>query len=637
MRHARPRRASWPPDARTPGTRLAFLGAMAHRSAAARAVVAAAGRALPWLRRVFLLLAGLQLFYLIGVNGLFWSGAYERLINGAQDEVRLEIGHAWTVLPFVVHVRDVRVVVDEPVVQMDIRADEATVRFHVTKLFNRLVHMSDVRGEGFVFRLRRRVPVADLSDERFASLPPIPALPRPILWPDPDPDTDLSNNWNVRMDDVDASFDEIWIDGERFLGAAHLRGSYTIMTEQWLELPEASMRFDHGVLLSAHRPAIVALSGEVSGSLPRIDFREDGAPEVLEGLRAEARLELVLFDASAVARHLPVEDRVRGGMGALRLEGALAGGVIQPESHLEVRLDDLALRAGPVHLRTPLRLEATSDGERIEGRLALGGTVGFDAEIPTLTITQAELTGSARAADLREGIADPKGKLDVQGGTPRLRIDGPPTITRGEASLSAQLELDGGVIAGAVGAAVRSGALRWDDLAFAGEAETTIYVRGAIDPLRLDNAKGELSVDGVVGDDEECWHARAALTEAEGSRASGRVGVALQMESLEPFLAISHFDDEVPDVAEALLDLDEVIAHFGTRWDEEATTLTLHRLECDDCAAAGRFRLTDRVLRGAAIVQAGPITVGIVKATETPETTLFPGDDWRERHLPGLR
>jgi hypothetical protein len=596
------------------------------------AASAVAKPSLPWLRRAFLVVAGLQLFYLVGFNALFWSGGYERLVNGSQDIVRVELGHAWTVRPFVVNVRDLRLTVDEPVVQLEIAVDEAKVGFHVSALLDRLVHMHGVRGGDFVFRLRRRVEAPALTPERLRSLPPIPGLEPPILVPDPDPDLDLSNNWNVRMDDVDVRMREIWIDSERFLGQSQVTGSFTLMTEQSLELPRGAITFDHGVVLTAHRPLALDIRGDAAVAIAQIDFQKGG--DALEALTVEADLEAFLFDAGAIGHHFGVE--ARGGRGPLRIEGLLLAGVVQEGSQVDLSLEDLVVRAGPVHLRTPLELEVTSDGERLAGQLELGGSLAFEADIPTLTISKAVLKGSARAADLRD-IGDPKGEIDLQGGTSRFRIGSDPQVTRGQASFSAQLELAQGVVAGAVGGRVSEGALRWGELTFDGGAEALIYLRGTLDPLRLDNAKGEVSLEGDVSSDDDRWYARAALSEAAGSRASGGIGVALQMESLGPLLAIPHFDAEVPDLFEALIDLEDVTAHFGVRWNEDATIFTLHRMECDACAAVGRWRMADGATRGAAIIAAGPVRVGVVSGPEGSSTTLFPGDDWRRRHLPGAQ
>ena len=592
--------------------------------------------AVTWLRRLVLAILGVYLFYLIVFNGLFWSGAYEALINRSQNVVYLRIGHAWTVRPFVVEARDLRIIVDDPAVQLDISVDEVEVGFHVLAFKDRTVHMHDVRGGDFRFRMRRRVSAETLTPRWASGLPPMPLVP-PWSVPDPTPDHDLSNNWNVRMDDIDVRFTEIWIDSERFVGKSLVTGGFTLETEKSLELTPSRVVFEHGSVFVAQRLMAADLSGEGAVTLERIDLQNGSLDQSLSRLHLSADLESYLLDAGAFAHHLPEAVRARGGRGTLRLKGALSRGTILGGSALDLDLDHVVLRLGPLHVHTPIALHAKSDGERLDGRLELGGALGFGPDVPTITISQALLTGGARAANLRGEIGPPSGKLDLQGGTRAFRVGGDgPQVTAGVIRLSTQLELEEGVLAGALGARIEEADLRWGELAFVGGGEARFFIRGGTGPLRIDNAEGEIEVKGDVASDEDRWDAKLVLTEAEGSRREGRVAADLTIESLGPFLEMPALAGKVPGIAEALLDLEDVTARLRADWNAERLMLTLVRMECDSCSAAGRWRIGDGPMTGAAIVQAGPARVGVVSGPEGSNTTIFPGDDWKRRHLPQL-
>ena len=271
--------------------------------------------------------------YLVLFNAAFWSGAYEALANGSQDVVHVDLDGAYTVWPFVVRADRLHMTIDDDAVQIEILADDVSVDVHLSALRHRIVHMEGVRGRDYVFRLRRRR--GDLASEDIETFAPMPRIERSVIRePDPNPDRDLSNNWNVRFDDVDAPFREIWIDGFRFRGQAHVAGGFYLRTEDLLRMPRSELTGVDGVVTVADR-VLATVRGEAALAVSEIGFRPEDDASPLSKMTIESSLQAAIMDAGLVARDVVGEAlAVEGGEGTLVARGRVAGGIVEEGSEL---------------------------------------------------------------------------------------------------------------------------------------------------------------------------------------------------------------------------------------------------------------------------------------------------------------
>jgi hypothetical protein len=495
-----------------------------------------------------------------------------------------------------------------------------------------------------VFRLRRRRLAKDLTDEDREALPELDEIERDVVKePDPNPDTDLSNNWNVRIDDVDAHFREIWIEGFRLRGDTQVAGGFYLRTEDLLRMPRTEVTFDGGAVTVADR-AVASLDGRASVAISELSFRPESTGHPLSPITIEADLRAALMEVGVLDRYLPMRDATfAGGEGYLSAKGELAQGVMIRGTTIDLDLYDLEASYDRMTLTTPVDLSVRSDGNDVEARLELGGRLHLGDELPTLVLSQALVHGHANAADLRQAIGKLRGTLDVQGGASSVHVaasgDGPRADVD-RVAFSTQWELDeDGALSGAQAVTLKGAAIRWGDAKY-DETELTgrFFARGRLQDdagLVADAVEGQVKMKGRRGSD--AWQGELSIEEGYGTKTSGRVDATLALSSMAPVAAMPPIEKKVPDLAQALLDLDDAEVVARAQWSDGELRLIVDELEVDSGTVTGWLLFGRQAPRGAVHVSLPVISVGVAIAEGNSNVTLSPDEEWIERLLePGI-
>lgn len=134
-------------------------------------------RASKALKVLLILPVALWLGYVVIVNVMLSTKLMARLVSYNPTDASLFYGSAWSLWPGVVHVKELRLSGADSVLEWAVVLDEVDADIHLTDLLRKKFHAEDVRGEGFMFRMRLLV---DPTSERDLEAPHIQALP-PLL------------------------------------------------------------------------------------------------------------------------------------------------------------------------------------------------------------------------------------------------------------------------------------------------------------------------------------------------------------------------------------------------------------------------------------------------------------------------
>ncbi len=409
----------------------------------------------------------LCVLYWGGLNALLATPLPEALFNLVPHSAQIHYSRAWTVVPLRFEVRDLRVSIQDRLVQVAIAADAARGDLRPWALRELRFVGKHLVGEGVTFRLRPRMSVGDPREAFITELPPIPGYEEVVR----DVSAHEVQAKDIRYISIDLSdvtihhLREIWIDRVRYTGAAEVSGGMLYEPFRRLRLDDVHFADANAVLVAVepHAATFQALEFEVNLADSMLDtfgfaelVRLDGHltlagttdPGFLnaylsnvpgsEGLRLEGNsgplsLKLAVrrgrvadgarlsYSSSDVSAQFPWF----GAVGDLDVTGAATGGRLA----VEAVVSDAAVRRGSLVARAPrVSLSASSD-----------------ASLPQLPLMTAVLSlEGARLGDLRQldEVLPPSAGLRVAKGTGRidakLWLDPKPARAHGVVSLAAK-------------------------------------------------------------------------------------------------------------------------------------------------------------------------------------------------------
>ena len=301
------------------------------------------------------------------------------------EAVHVTFASAWSWYPGQVQARDVRVVGHDSHVEWQLDAEHVRLRWSLTALLHRRFQASAIRGGGIAMRIRRTLDAGAITPAALEGLPPIAGLPDPPTKPaTPSPPiADAEYRlWSVDLEDVDVNdVRELWFDAYRFVGEAHVTGSFALRPLRMARVGPASVDVAQGELRIAKETALEGLTGHLDATVAAFDPRD--------------------IDGAGFLRYLTVAARGDGRIASVRFV-----------RHYLADASGLAFDggAGPAHV----------DVHVVDGVLAAPTAVAVDVERAVVTLGEHRASASARIA---------------------LAVD--PTPARPEASLSAVVtELD---------------------------------------------------------------------------------------------------------------------------------------------------------------------------------------------------
>ena len=568
--------------------------------------------------RVVYVLAGLELAYVLGANAFLRSSGVVALVEGANG-VKLDYASAYSVVPGHVHVKRLRLRFEDYNVQFQVLVEKGTLDVGLTELLARKFHVYSLLADGVSFRMRHKAHSVDDSAERFAAYPKIEGFADPPLYqgvkPAATPD-DQYDLWQVRIDNVVAHANELWMLEYRYTGDAEARGSFLVQPERLVRVEPAALHIRSGTLLVGSTPVARRINGTIECSVPHLDVKNTVGLEVLHGISTKLDLSLAEGDARFLNVYgAPLHRPTISGPLALSIRARVTRGVVEPGSQLlaatpalKLEWPDVALKAqlglsfGRLRPEPELNLNATLQNARLESRhatvsiagptareasatLALGGV---DLAKP-LPVAGAEAAIEARLANLAwfNGFFDAKQRLGFGG-----RADATIKLTRkaaGRGEGEVELNVQGG---------------RAHDPTFDIRSDVQAIARFHTQQEPTMFAQGAVSFRISEGD--------TLLSLAVGATVQKLLTAGLSLDALNGTVAFH--------AAERGLDLE------------------LTQATCGAVSGRGYFQQPLRGDgRGAALLTAGPVHVGLRVEQAQIETSPLVGSDWLEKTWRELR
>jgi hypothetical protein len=187
-------------------------------------------------------LLGLEVLYVVVMNVVLATGVIPRAAstNDGQVDAQFSWGPAWTPWPGRAYVRNFALQLADPAIEFRLTIDRASLDVGLFDLLHQRFTASHVRASGVRFELVTRVDAASKSEARLQAFALLDGFARPALLADPPvpalTPAQLALLWAVRLDDVDATVEELWVDEFRYEGPGHLQGGFRFWPLHHLQL-----------------------------------------------------------------------------------------------------------------------------------------------------------------------------------------------------------------------------------------------------------------------------------------------------------------------------------------------------------------------------------------------------------------
>lgn len=570
--------------------------------------------------RVVYVLAGLELAYVLGANALLRSNGVVALVEGA-DGVKLDYASAYSVVPGHVHVKGLRLRFEDYNVQFQVLVEKGTLDIGLSELAARKFHIYSLLADGVSFRMRHKSHGVGNNAERFAAYPKIEGFADPPLYhgvkPASTPD-DQYNLWQVRIDDVVAHANELWVLEYHFTGDAEARGSFLVQPERLVRVEPAALRIRRGTLLVGATPVARQLNGTIECSVPQLDVKNTAGLEVVHAISTKLDLSLAEGDAGFLNVYgAPKHEPSFSGPLSLSIRARITRGVVEPGSQLLAASPALGLQWPDVTLTTQLGLSF--------GRLRPEPELNLNATLQNARLESRHATSSIAGPTARQASA---------------------TLVLGGVDLAKPLE-----VAGAEAALeARLANLAWFDgffdakqrRRFSGSADATVKLTRKA----AGHGEGELELNVHGGraydptfDIRSDVHAvsRFRTQQAPTMFAQGAVSFRVSEGDTLLSLAVGSAAQKLLSAGLNLGALDGTVAFHAA---ERGLDLELTQARCGAVSGRGYFQQPlGGDGRGAALLTAGPVHVGLRIDKAQVETSPLVGRDWLEetwRQLRGL-
>ena len=588
--------------------------------------------ALRALRGILLAAASVWALWLVAAQALLWTPLLRNLIHSHTPKLRLEYRFAWSVIPGVVHVRNLVLTGQDRGVEWRLALDEARTFIALGQLPARIFHAQHVRARGVAFALRRRLYPKEITPERLRGLPWIPGLspiprreegPQDIL---PDFRYRLFSVWleDIAGDDVR----QIWIDGWRMDGTGQVAGAFYLKPLREVLIAPGELRVQSASVSGLGQPVADGVQGTLRASLGRFDPRE---------------LTLERF-----FRTVDVDVDLRGRIAGLEVVGG-SGGAGPAELRAQVRAGRLERGDVALDLERPVWRGIRA----VSGRLRVDASAGMRIDV---AVTAARMPEVALGADsLRIKLSgEPfdfgrprlpeRAAIDVEGGAiedaRRLgaRLFHDRRVEAGQGAFAAHLggplrRLEGLARVSLQGVQVQAKGLR-----VRGRSRVDLRIRNLDPEVGTDLSGTRISVDqGRLVPDMEIgpgWWGRAELTTARLRFHPLRLDADLDAHCRDarPIVGVYAHLSDLPDFLNSLFGMDGLVVHGSAHAGRGWFSLPDLTAEGNNASVRATLREDDDGRRGAALLTAHGISIALDLDGGGSSLHLFgPGDFFSER------
>lgn len=583
------------------------LGDRFRRDSRARAVWFVTTRSL-------LVMAGLELAYLIAANGVLQTGLVRKAVESAQG-LKLTHGTAYSVVPGRILVRDLRLRFEDYNVQFQLTVARAELDLSLHEMLFRKFHVLSVRADNVTLLLRHKVESVEQNEARLAAFPRIEGYADPPLYRGEAPgaisDQAASELWEVHVENILAHATELWMLEYRFEGRAEARGAFLLRPTRWVEVKPGTLHITSGSLTAgAHRVA-ESLGGSISCSVPGFDVRS--APGMQVFGHVSARADLQLSGGTLDFMNLYTSPQLGVSLtGPLLAEAhiRLQRGLLMPGTVVRAHADTSHVNFGPIELAGQLDATLARDDrqERLNFRLeALHSTLqnrepGSVAQAPVLqqalaeiAVSEANVVGPLAMADasmsLRGTVPDLAWLEGLTGkGSPRFR-------GAGDLSLVFRRNPQG-----------------------AGEGRVALEVRDA--GVLTETGRVRLTGKGV-----------ALFQTTEQPRRYAQGALSVNLAGADSLLSVA-IDPALRSIAIGVLDLGTLEANVAFHLSRSLVQFELTRARSGNVDARGQLRSAGLgPPRGALLVSSGVLRVGLTVEPDGVDVSPLVGPKWLEDTL----
>lgn len=610
-------------------------------------------------RRVLLgavvVLAALEVLYLVAAHALLWTGQFERW--GKSDTFLLEHGFSWTPWPGRVYVRELRIRHEDYNVQMELEVPRARVDIELAALAKQTFHARHVRASDVRVHFRHKVRTIEGKEGRIAAFAHIDGFADPPLYvgaQEPPLDDAHYNLWTVHLEDVDARVSELWMLEYRYRGSARAEGSFRLVPQRGFRLEPSTMQLDSGTLSVGPAEVASGVSGDIRCTVEQHDPRQVTGLQVLRSISTRLKLSLDVHDLAVADLYMsPSGPRLRDGAGRLSATVDVDHGRVGTRTRVEHVTSRATVHAGPISFSgatvLSFSVEAREGGNPV-GKVALVSpeiqAASREVTIGSATEPRFELTTA------HVDLADP---LKVRGWAAKAERALVPNLRHLNGLVSPKARpFQGGAIGavidmraddeGSTGVAridVRAASVKVPDLTLTVSGSVDARWRskdgspksGAVDDLRIhvDHA----TIEPSSGPKAEWWLvARANRFRWNGlspGQFQGRFEIAGP--SAKPLIRALSGGDFAADAAMMLTRFDDTHATVSVDRGKGALTVRLEHVESGDFAAKGLWKKVGSEECGAFLVSLGVGQIGVAHRQGEESFRPFATNAWLERRM----
>jgi hypothetical protein len=264
----------------------------------------------PVLRRVLLgFMAAFALFFV-----LYWS-AINYLLNreapliitskNTRVEIRAESG--WSLWPGVLHARGAFFQVQDYNIELQIRAQSATLDFAPSSALRGIVHIESLTSRGTRIRMLARVKDANHARLRIPAFPPLSNRPSYYDAPRVSP----PNAAKLKIDTIDSELSELWMLEYHATGGMTAAGGVNVVDS--VNIKGAHVTFSDVKIHVGDKLVADQVTGKLHADIGPVDTLKATAKETLKSIEASLHLGLRVRDLATFELYSPD--------GPLRLDG----------------------------------------------------------------------------------------------------------------------------------------------------------------------------------------------------------------------------------------------------------------------------------------------------------------------------
>lgn len=284
----------------------------------------------------------LELLYVLGAN-LFINGAtLSEIINGDPKEFHLHYDRAWTLFPGYVHIQNLRLGGYNGRIEWKAEIASVQTLINPVALFRRKLDVRSVRGDVADYEMKWHSPEeaaeakAKKEEEEKNEGPADPSKPKrpPFQF-------EISQV-------LIKNFRRIAVHGYEYHGVATVQGGFFLWPNLQFRLEPCTVFFESGEVRKGGRSVAQEFQGEVHTSITDFFDQQQAEEDMLDGLNSSIALRAKLQEADFLNLYLENLKwlRMNETTGTLDAKIEVAGGVVQPSTHVLVRADKLNASLG---------------------------------------------------------------------------------------------------------------------------------------------------------------------------------------------------------------------------------------------------------------------------------------------------